>query len=190
MNLRRLDRTWLTNHRITAKLGLALNRFQTHDAVPFCGFLRRDFPGMAVDHFDAHADHAVGVACCVERVVQTLPRAWAHAAARAGNIAVCLCRRCNCAHRALRTQVSPERVGGFVFERDHFHVHHRIGESGVHQHIADVVQIGVAMQARGSRGQRFRHRALQFAQGVGARGCEHEHTIGFECAIPFGEERG
>ena len=63
------------------------------------------------------------------------------------------------------------------------HVHYRLSKTGLHQHVAPVVHIGVGMAAR-PQAQRVIH-LLQLAHGVGPQAREHQKPVYGQHALPL-----
>ena len=76
--------------------------------------------------------------------------------------------------------------GVVVRQRHVFHVHHRIGEAGVDQHVADVVHVDEAIGMRARR-RRRRKAARNLAQRVGAERRERQQPAHLQHAPELGE---
>ena len=94
------------------------------------GAVRGGPPGMAVGHFDAQRDHAVGAALGFQRRIEPVAPVPAHQPAAAR------WRDCRPA-RARPAAVFRAAVG----ECQDFLIHHRIGEAVFHQQVAEVVHV-------------------------------------------------
>ena len=84
---------------------------------------------------------------------------------------------------ACRSRIIASRVG--VGERQIFHVHHRIGEAGVHEQVADVVHVDEAADVRVPVDAR--ERRAQLLQRVGTERRERRESADLQHAPEFGE---
>ena len=141
------------------------------------GAVRGGPPGMAVGHFDAQRDHAVGAALGFQRRIEPVAPVPAHqpAAAAFGGIA------------AQRAHVLQQFFRAAVGECQDFLIHHRIGEAVFHQQVAEVVHVheGRRGGAQAGIGQRL----AQLAQRGRSQTGEHGQPADLQHAPPFGQRR-
>ena len=85
------------------------------------------------------------------------------------------------------TQVLQQSCRRLVGQCDAFHIHHRLREPGVHQHVAPVVHVR-ELVARGRPAERP-VQAAQFPQGVRPEAREHQESVGRQGTMPLRDQR-
>jgi hypothetical protein len=133
---------------------------------------RLGFPGVAIDDLEARRQAAARI-----------PRPGTQQPAPCAPVLAAQ----QCIAHAEVSLVGEEGARRSVGQGDHFHVHHRIAESGRDQHVAQIVH--VEETPRRIAGADFLCRRTQLFQRVGAERGETQESTDFQHAMQFAQRR-